>query len=155
MFKNSIDIKNKHKRFLKEVCESKEVWTLGNDSGYVSSESNHYDDEDENPLLLQVFWSTPKDARVCSRNTWKAEGFELKNIPLSDFIEFWCVGMHNDDIIVGTNFDHQLFGYEITPLDLAIELLELLNIKEENLEFEDFEGNNDLLTLVKKHNFSK
>lgn len=151
MLKNSIDLEKRHQRFITEVVKSNEVWTLKNEQGHVSSSSNHYSDEDEEPLLVQVFWSTSKEAGVCSRHVWQKENFELESIPLSEFIEFWCVGMHNDYVIVGTNFDHQLFGYEEEPLILAQDLLNELKSNDINLSFENYTSTDELLNAIKEH----
>jgi len=151
MFKNSADLEKRHQRFISEVVSSNEVWTLKSEQGYVSSSSNHYDDEEEEPLLLQIFWSTSKEAGVCSRNVWKQENFELESISLSEFIEFWCVGMHNDFVIVGTNFDHQLFGSEREPLILAEELLNHLKSEGSSIEFENYESIDQFLNSIKEH----
>jgi hypothetical protein len=151
MLKNSIDLEKRHQRFIKEVVKSSEVWTLKNESGHVSSSSNHYNDENEEPLLVQVFWSTSKEAEVCSRHAWNQENFELDSIPIAEFIEFWCVGMHNDYVIVGTNFDHQLFGYEEEPLILAQDLLNELKSNNINITFENYTSVDDLLNTIKEH----
>ena len=148
MFKNSADIELKHNRFLKEVIENQEVWTLKNDNGYVSSSSNHFEDEDGEPLLLQIFWSCSKEAGVCSRNVWAEEKFSIESITLKDFIEFWCAGMYQDNVIVGTNFDHHLFGYEETPLVLAEDLLNKVKTDGLQMKFDNYESIDEYLEII-------
>ena len=148
MFKNSADIELKHKRFLKEVLETNEVWTLKNENGYVSSTSHHFEDEDEEPLMLQIFWSSKKEASVVSRHVWPQEKFTLESISLKDFIEFWCAGMYEDNVIVGTNFDHQLFGYEEAPLLLAKDLLNLVKSNGIEMVLENYESIDEYLEII-------
>ncbi|NAS32608.1 DUF2750 domain-containing protein [Flavobacteriaceae bacterium R38] len=148
MFKNSADIQLKHKRFLKEVIETQEVWTLRNENGFVSSSSNHFENKDEEPLLLQIFWSNKKEAGVVSRHVWYDENFKLELIPLKDFLEFWCAGMYQDNIIIGTNFDHQLFGYEENPLVLAKNLLNLIKTNGIKIDLENYASIEEYLEII-------
>ena len=151
MFKNTADIELKHKRFLNEVIENQKVWTLKNDNGYVSSSSNHFEDENEEPLLLQIFWSSSKEAKVCSRHVWAKENFTLESIELKDFIEFWCSGMYQDSVIVGTNFDHQLFGYEEAPLILARDLLNRIKKNDLQMEFRNYKSIDEYLEIIESN----
>jgi hypothetical protein len=148
MFKNSADIELKHKRFLIKVLETNEVWTLKNNNGYVSSSSNHFEDEEEEPLLLQIFWSSKKEASVASRYAWPDENFQVESIPLKSFIEFWCAGMYHDNIIVGTNFDHNLFGYEEAPLVLAKDLLNIVKKNGIKMDLENYESIDEYLEII-------
>lgn len=151
MFKNSVDIALKYKRFLKEIIDTQEVWTLENESSYASSVSNHYEGENEKPLILQVFWSNKKEATVCARQVWKEDNFNLKLIQLKNFVEFWCVGMHQDNIIVGTNFDYQLFGYEEEPLVLARDILEAIRGSTTQLNLENYSSIEEYLKIIINH----
>lgn len=151
MFKNSADIELKYKRFLKEVIQNQEVYTLKNNHGYVSSSSHHFENENQEPLLLQLFWSNSKEASVCSRHVWKKEGFKLEYIALKDFIEFWCAGMYKNEVIVGINFDHQLFGYEEAPLELAKELLILAQSSNIKIKFENYRSIDEFLEIIESN----
>ena len=151
MLKNSVDIELKHKRFIREVIQNQEVWSLKNDRGYVSSLSNHFEDEEERPLLLQIFWSSSKEARVCSRNIWPEEKFSLESIPLEEFIEFWCSGMYQDNVIIGTNFDHQLFGYEEAPLILAKDLLHEVKANDVQIKLENYDSIDEYLEIIESN----
>jgi hypothetical protein len=71
-------------------------------------------------------------------------------MPLSDFIENYLVGMHSDGLVVGTNWDANMFGKEIEPLDLALEIAELLISKRKNLELLKFKNINDYHLQVKR-----
>ena len=42
-------------------------------------------------------------------------------IAIEEFLEDWLVGMHNDVIRVGVNWNSELEGEELEPLDLLEE----------------------------------
>nr|WP_236847942.1 DUF2750 domain-containing protein [Chryseobacterium sp. IHB B 17019] len=47
--------------------------------------------------------------------------------------------MHNDGLLVGMDFDHNLFGYEIEPLDLTLEIIIRLNLYNKQVMFKKFD----------------
>ena len=53
-------------------------------------------------------------------------------------MENWCVGMQSDGVIAGTNFDPELLGTEIQPLDLLLELFEELRKNGKEMLFEHY-----------------
>ena len=65
-------------------------------------------------------------------------------------IENWCLGMANDGLLVGTQFDQNLFGYEVEPLDLILELTTELKSINKDLQFRKFKGIIDLEKQVKE-----
>lgn len=148
MFKTSADIEIKHKRFIKDVIKSEEIWTLKNEKGYVSSTSNHFENENKEALLIQVFWSSKVEAKYCSTKIWQNENFEIDIIPLNEFIELWCIGMHRDNVIAGTNFDLQLFGHEEEPLILAKDLLESAKQNKVKLNFQNYNSIDEFLNIL-------
>ena len=60
---------------------------------------------------------------------------------MSDFIENWCLGMENDELLVGSEFE---------PMELIIELISILKSTGKDLNFKKFEGIIDLEKQVKK-----
>ncbi len=121
MLKNHIDIKLKNKKFVKEVCETGIVFGLKNKEGFATSCSNGLEDEDGEAITLICFWSKEIMAKVCAKNEW--ESYAPVEIKLSDFLENWCIGIHNDGLLVGANFDQHLFGYESEGYDLILEII--------------------------------
>jgi hypothetical protein len=69
---------------------------------------------------------------------------------LSDFIENWCLGMENDELLVGSEFDRIMFGFASEPMELIIELISELKSTGKDLNFKKFEGIIDLEKQVKK-----
>ena len=147
MLQNSITVKKKHKNFIKEVTDNEAVWCLKSDKGLATSSSVKYEDESGEPIKIVCFWSNRKLANVCGKKYW--EDYVPTEMELSVFLENWCVGLHNDDLIVGTNFDWNLFGQENDPVELILEIAEVLQEKNKDLDFRKFENIKDLETQVK------
>jgi hypothetical protein len=57
---------------------------------------------------------------------------------LTEFIENWCIGMEGDGLLVGTEFDQNMFGFEADPLELIIDLLNELEANNQQLKFTKF-----------------
>ena len=133
----------KHQNFVERVIESQTVWGLKSEEGYATSESNEYEDVEVIP-----FWSDKAYAKALAKDEW--ESFEPTEMSLSDFLENWLVGMSNEGIIVGTNWDQNLFGKEIEPLELALEISTILVNSGKKFELEKYIDIGDYHTLVRK-----
>jgi len=148
MIQNSIAIKRRHQKFIEEISESRIVWALENSDGFATSTSNHFEDNDGRPIGLICFWSNRKLANVCAKEAWSE--YNPKELRLEEFMENWCIGMHNDTLMIGTNFDLNMFGYEIEPLELIIEIAEKCNHEKTNFEFVKFDGLEDIESQVRE-----
>ncbi|GAA4239811.1 hypothetical protein GCM10022291_35190 [Postechiella marina] len=148
MFQNHITVKNRHKKFIKTVCETEIVYGLKNKDGFATSSSVHYDDENGEPVGMICFWAEKARAKSCIKDGWK--NYDPTEIPLSEFMENWCVGMENDGLLIGTQFDQNMFGFEAEPLELIIDLLAELKSIGKDLNFRKFNGIKDLETQVKE-----
>lgn len=132
MIQNSIVIEERHRLFIKEICESEQVVILDNGNGCAFAYSNEWTDDNGNPIEVLCFWSDEKRASVCKKEEWS--NYQVKKINLAEFLEAWCIGMANDGVLAGTNFDTNLFGFEIEPLELILEIItELKSINKEIL----------------------
>ena len=105
-----------------------------------------FEDEEGEPVGIICFWSEKALANSCIDEEWK--NYQISEVKISDFLENWCVGMSNDELIVGTNFDRNLFGYEIEPLDLILEVTTELKSQNKNVEFRKFDNIDDLKNQV-------
>jgi hypothetical protein len=65
------------------------------------------------------FWSDRAYARQCAKEDWC--DYDPTPIPLGLFLERWLPGMAADGCLVGTNWNAQLCGHEIEPLELKRE----------------------------------
>ncbi|WP_345164692.1 DUF2750 domain-containing protein [Nibribacter koreensis] len=147
MIQDSIVVRQRHERFIKKICEMETVIGLESEDGFATSSSNNYEDENKNPISMICFWSEKALARACSKDGWK--NYTPTEIPLSEFLENWCVGMDNDGLLLGTNFDQNMFGHEIEPLDLILEITAELKSSGKKLELQKFENIEDLEKQVK------
>ena len=87
-------------------------------------------------------------ANACVKEDW--ETYKPSQITLNIFIENWCLGMSNDGLLAGTDFDNDLFGHEIDPLDLVMELGAELKATGKTVELVHFKSLDELLGEVEK-----
>ena len=130
-----------HQLFIKEVSNSKEVYLLQNKQWFITCESNLEWDNTVDPPSVLCFWSNKTLAKVCQKNHWNDA--EIITVPLSEFIESWCVGIENDGHIIGTNFNQNLFWREIQWYDLILELINHLEVTKENLQLHKYKNLGD------------
>ena len=141
-------VKQNHHQFIKRVCETGIVWALKNRDGLATSSSTKYINKNGEDLGLICFWSDKNLATACAIDDW--DDYKPSEILLSEFIEHWCLGMSNDGFIVGCNFDQNMFGEELDPLDLILDLnKELLNQKKE-IKLKKFDHINSLVEQIEK-----
>jgi hypothetical protein len=138
---------NKHKRFIKTICESELVYGLGNAEGLATSSSIHYQGQNGEAIKVICFWAEKSLAKSCVKNAWSE--YQISEIPLVEFMENWCVGMSNDYLLVGTEFDQNMLGFEAEPLKLILDLVNQLKMNEKDLKFKNFNGISDFEKQVK------
>lgn len=148
MIQDSATLQNRHNRFVRTVCKHEVVYSLENEIGFASSSSIHFEDEEENPVGIICFWAEEALAKSCIKNGWS--DYKVVQVSLSEFIEDWCVGMENDRLLVGTEFDQNMFGYESDPLELILELVNELIQHKKELHFKKFKGLLDVKDQVEK-----
>ena len=148
MLQDSITLKNRHLKFLQTVSDSEIVYGLKSKNGYATSSSTEYEDNHGEPIRIICFWSKEVQAKSCAKNEWRA--YKVTEIPLAEFIENWYIGMVNDELLAGTEFDQNLYGYEIEPLDLILELTAELKLNGKDLILKKFEGVSDIEKQVKE-----
>jgi hypothetical protein len=115
VFQLAADSEANHAAFIERVTASGLLWGLKSGDSWAVCESNEYED-----TLVYPFWSDEADARRHCSGDWLH--FEPASVELSAFIEHWLPGMHEDEVLVGTNWDADLAGSEWEPLDLAQQL---------------------------------
>ena len=124
------------------------VYGLKSKNGFATSRSTQLEDTDGNPIGMICFWAEKVRAKSCAKDEWKK--YKVTEISLSEFIENWCIGMANDGLLIGTQFDQNLFGFEIEPLELLIDLTTELKSLGKDLNFRKFTGIVDLEKQVKE-----
>ena len=101
-------------RFIVEALEQGCVWGLQGPDGWALCGSEKYEDTDVMP-----FWSQQEFAQLLCQDDWK--DYEVVAIELEEFLEDWLTGMHEDVVLVGVNWNQELEGVEMEPLDLLEE----------------------------------
>ncbi|MEX0732732.1 MAG: DUF2750 domain-containing protein [Aquisalimonadaceae bacterium] len=102
-------------RFIEEVAETGMAWGLEHPEGWALSSGS----EDSETLVMPL-WSRQEDASACASDDWSA--YSVASIGLDELLEFWLVGLHDDGYRVGINWDTELEGSEIPPLELQADL---------------------------------
>lgn len=98
-------------RFVLEVIASGLVWGLEGGDGWAVCPS-----EQNAELDVMPFWSQEEFAQRHCEQDWAI--YKPVPISLEEFLEDWLPGLHEDLIMVGANWDEDLEGYELEPLDL-------------------------------------
>src|SRR6187402_1652773 len=103
MTQEDSNFQERQDEFIKKVCQTELVWALEKEEGYATASSISYEDDEGEPAEVLCFWSDKSLALLCAKDDW--EGYVPVEIPLTDFIENWCIGMDNDLIMAGIEFD--------------------------------------------------
>ncbi len=101
-------------RFVVEALAQGCVWGLQGADGWALCASEDHDDMDVMP-----FWSQEVFAAAHCHDDWK--NYKPVAVELEEFLEDWLPGMHDDVVLVGVNWNADLEGEEIEPLDLLEE----------------------------------
>ena len=104
--------------FIEEVRESGQVWGLRYGEDWVVCRSAEFEDADVMPL-----WSAEGDARLPCVDEWA--DYEPEVIELEEFLDIWINDLDEDDVLVGPNWNADLEGQELEPIELAKALVEL------------------------------
>lgn len=142
MLQDTATTESKYNLFIERVVASKSVWGLQNKKGWANSYSNDSEEVDVIP-----FWSDRAYAKVCAIDDWKS--FTATSILLSDFLEYWCVGMAEDNALAGINWDANMFGKEVSASELAIEILNRLKAIDSAIEFMEYSSIDELIAKIK------
>lgn len=112
-----INSKKRYEKFIKEVSKTETVWglKLKNKDGWAVVLSNEYEDAE-----VMLFWSEKRLAKLCIVEEWME--YEVNSITLENFMNNWLIGLDEDDLLVGLNWDFNLIGLEVEPIDLLNDL---------------------------------
>lgn len=100
-----------YENFIESALGQGCVWGLESDDGWALCPSTYNDEVDVMPL-----WSSPEAASKHCQEEWR----HYKAIPISmeELLDDWLPGMHEDVMMVGIDWDENLEGEEVEPLDL-------------------------------------
>ena len=98
--------------FAAQISSSKEVWGLKAVQGWALCSSIEFEETEVLP-----FFSNKEEASLLCSGDW--DTYQPEAIPLKSFLEEWLPGMHEDNAMVGLNWNAELEGAEVEPADLA------------------------------------
>ncbi|GGG32302.1 hypothetical protein GCM10011344_36530 [Dokdonia pacifica] len=148
MIQDTAHIEKRYLRFIKTISESEIVYALKNKNGFATSSSIHFEDDKGFPIGLICFWAEKAFAKSCIKEDWAT--YKVIKIHLSDFMENWCIGMENDGLLIGVEFDQNMFGYEAEPLETILDITTTLKTLGKDLIFKKFTSVTDLDQQVKE-----
>ncbi len=148
MIQDILQLQQRHENFIKKICQTEKVYGLENNVGFATLDSTNYEDENGKPMPVMCFWSDQKGAAACAKDKWKS--YYPAEIKLSEFIEEWCVGMYNEGLLTGTDFDENKQGNESDALELLLEITAELESLGKEPEFKKFENLADLEEQIRE-----
>ena len=98
-------------QFIDDALQCGCLWGLEGPEGWALCSSEKYDNTDVMP-----FWSQPELAQAHCHDEW--QDYQVVPIALGEFLDEWLPGMHKDVYLVGVNWDAEMDGEEVEPLDL-------------------------------------
>ncbi len=113
------DLQANYDLLLTQARESGVLWGLQYGEDWVVCDSNHFAETDVLPL-----WSTEEAARAHCVEEWA--DYQPVAIDLETFFEEWVNDLGEDGVLIGTNWNDDLDGMEIDPLELAKDLAEIV-----------------------------
>lgn len=105
------DFDENYDRFIEEAIATGCVWGLESEHGWALCPTH------DNPELdVMPMWSQPEYAQLHAVGDWA----EYKPVPiaLEELLDDWLPGMHEDVTLVGPNWNAELEGDEVEPIDL-------------------------------------
>ncbi|VBA49230.1 DUF2750 domain-containing protein [Mycobacterium attenuatum] len=116
------DLEANYRRFVDRVRATREVWVLLDpDLRGAWVHSNHYVTEDDEPVCVHLVYSAAAYARRHATGEWAS--MEPASLPLDQFLDGPLRGMHESGELLGPDFNADLAGLEIEPIELARALL--------------------------------
>ncbi len=107
----SDNIDQNYDQFIDEALATGCVWGLEGPEGWALCGSEPYPDSQVMP-----FWSQPEFAKIHCADEW--QNYQVVAVSTEEFMDDWLPGMHDDELMVGVNWNSELAGVEIEPLDL-------------------------------------
>ena len=111
----SDDLQENLDRLVVECLENGCVWGLQDTDGNWSLVSAI----DNDSIDVIPFWSAEGLAQALCTGDWDV--YKPVAIELEEFLDDWLPGMHADVLMVGVNWNTDLEGQEMEPLDLLEE----------------------------------
>lgn len=125
--------------FITQFIENQVIFYLKKNKEVACCASNVFFIEENNqPLPVFPFWSDETIAQQCKKAEWA--DYQIDKIPLSEFMEFWCLGMYEDGVVAGMNFDENLDGLEENPIKLLEDIISEVEKRNVKISFKNFKS---------------
>lgn len=112
-----------YNRFIRSIIGSQTLYTLVSDEGDIAEcPSNEYEEDDGEPVPVFCVWHDRAQAEACKVEEWA--DYQLEALPLDFFLHEWLVSMDQDAVLLGVDFDSELYGLEIEPVEVLADLLD-------------------------------
>ena len=111
----SDDFQENLDRLIVECLENGCIWGLRD----AAEQWATVDSDEVAEVTVMPFWSNQALAEALCTEEWQI--YKPVAIAIEEFMEDWLVGMHNDVLRVGVNWNSDLEGEELEPLDLLEE----------------------------------
>ena len=111
----SDDLQENLDRLVVECLENGCIWGLQDQEGNWSLVSSM----DNDSIDVIPFWSDQRMAQALCTGDW--EVYKPVAIEMEEFLDDWLPGMHSDVLMTGVNWNEDLEGQEMEPLDLLEE----------------------------------
>jgi len=109
------DLQENLDRLVVECLENGCIWGLQDQEGNWSLVSSM----DNDSIDVIPFWSDQRMAQALCTGDW--EVYKPVAIEMEEFLDDWLPGMHSDVLMTGINWNEDLEGQEMEPLDLLEE----------------------------------
>lgn len=127
------EIDKNYQKFITDIVKTDKVWGLTQNDTWATSNSAEYE---ETEVIL--FWSEAEGAAACAEDDWA--DYKPESINVVEFLENWCVGMYSDALLLGANWDENLNGREVEPLEVALDVVQELKSQGKTLEFTQYDS---------------
>jgi hypothetical protein len=112
-----------YNRFIRSIIGSQTLYTLVSDEGDIAEcPSTEYEEDDGEPVPVFCVWHDRAQAEACKVEEWV--DYQLEALPLDFFLHEWLVSMDQDAVLLGVDFDSELYGLEIEPVEVLADLLD-------------------------------
>ncbi|WP_114921562.1 DUF2750 domain-containing protein [Neisseria elongata] len=112
-----------YNRFIRSIIGSQTLYTLVSDEGDIAEcPSTEYEEDDGEPVPVFCVWHDRTQAEACKVEEWA--DYQLEALPLDFFLHEWLVSMDQDAVLLGVDFDSELYGLEIEPVEVLADLLD-------------------------------
>ena len=112
-----------YNRFIRSIIGSQTLYTLVSDEGdSAECPSTEYEEDDGEPVPVFCVWHDRAQAEACKVEEWA--DYQLEALPLDFFMHEWLVSMDQDAVLLGVDFDSELYGLEIEPVEVLADLLD-------------------------------